>query len=161
MKQEESKYVLDRLIDEPDLKEAVQMASYLIDKDGKTIDEAVNIAGEHFNKDMTDIRLHLPRDICEKAPANDYTNYRLFTDVSLDKCFKLIAVILSDHNMCCCETKAPYLLTMIPHKDGNHVYSCQCACGGWCTNGHGDPFEAVKEYEAMCDRYIKKHRKKK
>ena len=31
-------------------------------------------------------------------------------------------------------------------------YSCQCGCGGWCTNGHEMPWEALKEYEEMTAR---------
>ena len=56
----------------------------------------------------------------------------------------------------CCEDK-PVLITK---TNSIEVYSCQCACGGWCTNGHSDPADAIEEYESMCDRYIKSHKRK-
>lgn len=151
-------YKLDRHINDPDLSDAVMYACKLIDEDHKTIDEAVNISGKQYRKNITDIRLNLPRALCENAPSKDEMNYRLYVDVSLEECFELVAVIMSDHNMCCCETRAPYLLTKINYQNGNDVYSCQCSCGGWCTNGHEHPEDAVREYESMCERYIKKHR---
>ena len=154
----DDKYTLDHNIDDPDLIKAVMYACKLIDKDRKTINEAVMLSGNYYKKDITDIRLNLPSDICENSMAEDGTDYRLYVDISMRKNFKLVAVILSDHNMCCCETGAPYLLTKIRYQDGSEVYSCQCSCDGWCTNGHDKPEDAVREYESMCERYIKKHR---
>ncbi len=154
------KYTLDHDIDDPNLIKAVMYACKLINEDKRTINEAVMISGKRYKKDITDIRLNLPGDICENAPSEDGADYRLYVDISVKKCFKLVAVILSDHNMCCCGTGAPYLLTKISYEDGHDIYSCQCSCDGWCTNGHDNPNDAIREYESMCERYIKRQRKK-
>lgn len=148
-------YKLDHYISDPDLYKAVMFTCRLIDEDRKTINEAVNISGKYYKKDITDIRLNLPHEICKKAPAGKHYTNRLYVDVNIGGTYKPVAIILSDHNMCCCEDKAPYLLTKC-RVSGRDIYSCQCSCGAWCTGGHGKPEDAVKEYESMCERYIKK-----
>lgn len=52
----------------------------------------------------------------------------------------------------CCD-KDFFILTSNPTGEGRINYSCQCGCGGWCTNGHATAQEAVDEYRAMCSRY--------
>lgn len=66
--------------------------------------------------------------------------------------------VLSGKNGCC--NDKPYLLTVNKTKksesrpDGLN-YSCQCSCGGWCTNGHRYKGDAINEYEAMSQRMDK------
>ena len=80
-------------------------------------------------------------------------------DVKVADCYAIMGVIYA-HNGCCKDK--PYLLT------GNKIavsktrpeginYSCQCACGMWCTNGHGTPGGAIDEYEEMTRRYEREH----
>ena len=154
------KYILDHFVDDPELYKAVIYACKLIDQKRFSINKAVSLSAKKYKKDIADVRIYLPRDVCEHAPYEDGTDYRLYVDISMKKNFKLVAVILSDHNMCCCETGAPYLLTKIRYQDGHDVYSCQCSCDGWCTNGHEKPEDAIREYESMCERYINRKRKK-
>jgi hypothetical protein len=45
----------------------------------------------------------------------------------------------------CCEGR-PILITKTRGLD---VYSCQCACGGWCTDGYGNIYEAIAGYVKM------------
>lgn len=42
----------------------------------------------------------------------------------------------------------------VEEKDGTSKinYSCQCACGAWCTGGHSTPGAAVDQYVRMCER---------
>lgn len=42
----------------------------------------------------------------------------------------------------------------VKEHDGTYRinYSCQCACGAWCTSGHSTPGAAVDEYMRMCER---------
>ena len=67
----DKQYKLEHDIDDPELLKAVMYACSLIDKDSKTIDEAVCIAGKYYKQDMAKIRLNLPRAICEEAPADE------------------------------------------------------------------------------------------
>ena len=60
--------------------------------------------------------------------------------------FKVLEII-NNRNGCCSDL--PYLLTVTSAVDGRHVYSCQCACGGWCTTGFFSPEDAEKEYRRM------------
>ena len=54
------------------------------------------------------------------------------------------------HNGCCSDKAV--VVTM--SRETNHpVYSCQCACGGWCTNGFENISEAVADYERMNENY--------
>lgn len=48
----------------------------------------------------------------------------------------------------CCE-KDFFILTSNKSTGGIN-YSCQCACNGWCTNGHATAQAAIDEYRAMC-----------
>lgn len=45
----------------------------------------------------------------------------------------------------CCKNKH----VLITQTNELEVYSCQCACGGWCTNGHKHISDAIREYEKM------------
>lgn len=58
--------------------------------------------------------------------------------------------IVNDNNGCC--EDRPILIT--GNKIHNHInYSCQCACGMWCTSGHRTASEALREYEVMTKKY--------
>ena len=48
----------------------------------------------------------------------------------------------------CCSDK-PMVITTNSRVDGTTNYSCQCSCGGWCTNGHTTPGGALNEYLVM------------
>lgn len=48
----------------------------------------------------------------------------------------------------CCKDK-PMMITMKTPHSGRKKYSCQCACGGWCTSGHNEISKALEEYESM------------
>ena len=45
----------------------------------------------------------------------------------------------------CCKDK-PVLITK---TNGIEVYSCQCACGGWCSDGFDSVSKAIADYERM------------
>ena len=45
----------------------------------------------------------------------------------------------------CCEGR-PVLVTK---TRGFDVYSCQCACGGWCSDGFDSISKAIADYERM------------
>lgn len=47
----------------------------------------------------------------------------------------------------CCSDK-PVLITKNNIRGGTN-YSCQCACGIWCTTGHPTVAGAVKDYQTM------------
>lgn len=47
----------------------------------------------------------------------------------------------------CCKDKPVLLTRTLGTKQP--VYSCQCACGGWCTTGMFSISEAVNHYERM------------
>ena len=53
----------------------------------------------------------------------------------------------------CCEDQ-PILITVTRETVNKEtpVYSCQCACGMWCTTGHFTDWEALKDYEEMTKR---------
>lgn len=53
----------------------------------------------------------------------------------------------------CCEGW-PIVITTNLRPDGSTNYSAQCACDGWCTNGHNTPQETVDEYWRMTQRKI-------
>ena len=54
----------------------------------------------------------------------------------------------------CCPDK-PVVLTVNQTYNGLFNFSCQCACGGWCTSGKPTPHGAIAEYGRMTDQYIK------
>ena len=60
---------------------------------------------------------------------------------------------LSDEENGCCEDQ-PILITasVATLKNNEPIYSCQCACGMWCTTGHTTDWEALKDYEEMTKR---------
>lgn len=47
-------------------------------------------------------------------------------------------------NKCC--ANQPVIVTK---THGTEVYSCQCACGGWCTNGCDSVQDAITEWLQM------------
>jgi len=53
----------------------------------------------------------------------------------------------------CCDNQ-PVILTWNRRSDKRINYSCQCACGGWCTNGHSTIDKAINEYLDMTKKYI-------
>ncbi len=64
--------------------------------------------------------------------------------------------IVNMRNGCC--NDQPILLTSNrcdQWKDGIN-YSCQCGCGGWCTNGHSTASAALMEYERMTERELRR-----
>ncbi len=84
------------------------------------------------------------------SDAEPMTAERLFDEyadrVHIPRGLRLEKVI-PDRNGCCPDL--PYLLTSNLTLDGSINYSCQCACGGWCTNGHITPVGAIAEYKRM------------
>ena len=62
--------------------------------------------------------------------------------------------LIRSTNGCC---NRPFVLTVNYLPDGTENYSCQCVCGGWCTNGHKNPKEAIAEYESMSEEWLEKY----
>lgn len=59
----------------------------------------------------------------------------------------------------CCKDKPVLLTTNIcNHWKGGINYSCQCFCGGWCTNGHANASGALQEYEIMTARELRNNK---
>lgn len=54
----------------------------------------------------------------------------------------------------CCQDQ-PIIITVNVCSDNTLNYSCQCGCGGWCTNGHRSEAEALREYEDMTERKVR------
>ena len=52
--------------------------------------------------------------------------------------------VLSMINNCC-----PLQNVLVTKTKGHEVYSCQCACGGWCTSGHSTIEEAITEWKGI------------
>ena len=46
----------------------------------------------------------------------------------------------------CCENEN----VIVTKTKGVEVYSCQCACGGWCTTGCRNIQDAISAWERMC-----------
>ena len=135
------------------LPEHIQYACELMENQTNTIDEAVSKTSKRFSRDPGDLRLSLPETVCIKAKKESESTTRAVIDMNIAQKHKLVAVIFTDRNECCCENhSAPVLLTL-SRLSREKVYSCQCSCGGWCTNGHSTPDEAVREYEVMCEEY--------
>ena len=72
-------------------------------------------------------------------------------EIDVPEHFAVVGVINTRNG--CCKDK-PYLLTVNKTEVSKEWpvglnYSCQCACGLWCTNGHGTPEAAIAEYERM------------
>lgn len=60
--------------------------------------------------------------------------------------------IFPEKNLCC--PGKPFVLTSneCPKSDERPLginFSCQCACGAWCTSGFAEPGDAVEEYRKM------------
>lgn len=53
----------------------------------------------------------------------------------------------------CCKDR-PIILTTNKLPNGATNYSCQCACGGWCTSGYISRQGVIKEYKEMTESYI-------
>ena len=49
-------------------------------------------------------------------------------------------------NKCC-----PDEAVLITQTNGKQVFSCQCACGGWCTTGCTSIQDALTVWEEMCE----------
>lgn len=62
-------------------------------------------------------------------------------DICVSDVYEVIGIVYVKNG--CCEDR-PVAIT----KSGG-VISCQCACGGWCTNGHKTATAAVLEYRHM------------
>lgn len=87
--------------------------------------------------------------------TSETKKYEINVDVRVADYYTILGAIYA-HNGCC-ENK-PYLLTgnrceTSGQRPEGINYSCQCACGMWCTNGHGTPEEAIAEYENMSRRF--------
>ena len=85
-------------------------------------------------------------------------NYSVILDFRLNGIFRPIAFYPIMNNGCC--DKQFFILTA-NKSDGWRSginYSCQCACGGWCTSGHETEQEAVEEYRKMCNDYQKRRK---
>lgn len=48
----------------------------------------------------------------------------------------------------CCHDK-PVLVTANRMENGKLNFSCQCACGMWCTTGHPTSVGALRDYQTM------------
>lgn len=59
--------------------------------------------------------------------------------------YEPLGFIHIDNNGCC--NKDYFVVTKTAGKD---IYSCECGCGGWCTNGHEKMTDAINEYFEMC-----------
>lgn len=80
---------------------------------------------------------------------------KLEIPISVSKHYSVLGVV-NDFNGCC--EDRPILIT--GNRYQNRInYSCQCACGMWCTNGHTTASAALKEYENMTKRKFKEEMK--
>lgn len=77
-------------------------------------------------------------------------NYSVQLDFSLDEEYSVVAFYPIKDNGCC--NKRFFILTAnsCPNWETGINYSCQCACGGWCTTGFKTEQEAVEAYRNMC-----------
>lgn len=76
--------------------------------------------------------------------------------VKVKPCYTPVAII-NTRNGCCPEKPVILAENIVKDSDGKQRinYSCQCACDGWCTNGHRSAPEAIAEYREMTDRYVR------
>ena len=79
-------------------------------------------------------------------------DYETTIRFNLNEPYYVVAFYPIKKNGCC--DKDWFLLTAnkCPSWKSGINYSCQCACGGWCTTGFETEQEAVNEYRRMCDR---------
>ena len=68
-------------------------------------------------------------------------------ELNVSKHFTIIGGINMDNG--CCKDEPVIITGIINSVDGKAYYSCQCTCGGWCTGGHNNISDAVREYEFM------------
>lgn len=71
-------------------------------------------------------------------------------DVLIPPGLKIIGAVAME-NKCCPDE--PILITK---TNGIDIYSCQCSCGAWCTNGFKHISSAIADYESMNRGYVKK-----
>ena len=64
-------------------------------------------------------------------------------DILIPNGLNIIGAIHMDNK--CCPDK-PILITQTGDMK---VYSCQCSCGGWCTDGFQNISSAIADYERM------------
>ena len=63
---------------------------------------------------------------------------------------RLYARVDDVENGCC--AGSPVMIWKALHMPSGEVtYSAVCSCGGWCTNGHNDPWDALEEYQEMTE----------
>ena len=72
-------------------------------------------------------------------------------DVRVTNDFAITGISYAENG--CCEDR-PILITVTRATINleKPIYSCQCACGLWCTTGHTSDWEALKDYEEMTRR---------
>lgn len=85
------------------------------------------------------------------------TDYRLELKFRINPNRYKIVAFYPIVNNCCCD-KDFFILTankvpVTEERPKGINYSCQCACGVWCTSGHQTEQEAVDEYRQMCELY--------
>ena len=68
--------------------------------------------------------------------------------ISVPEIYKPLEIHFINNNGCC--DKNYFVVTTNKRLNGETNYSCQCGCGGWCTNGHTTKETAINEYKKMC-----------
>lgn len=76
-------------------------------------------------------------------------NYAINWSFFIDERYKPIAFYPIENNECC--DKDFFILTANKTPHGMN-YSCQCACGMWCTSGFATEQQAVNAYRSMCNK---------
>ena len=69
-----------------------------------------------------------------------------FSSYKVNDRYAVTGIVYMDNG--CCKDK-PVLITVCYNKRFGKVYSCQCACGMWCTTGHPTPVGALRDYQTM------------
>ena len=72
----------------------------------------------------------------------------VYNEDNVSSSYNVIGIIHMK-NGCCKDQSVLLTANNCSHWKNGINYSCQCACGGWCTNGHSSASEALKEYEKM------------
>ncbi len=65
-------------------------------------------------------------------------------EANVNPALTVVGVLTLMPNYCCALQDV-----LITKTKGHEVYSCQCACGGWCTSGHPTIEGAIKEWKGM------------
>lgn len=74
--------------------------------------------------------------------------------VDVSSPYKVMGIVYDPNG--CCKDRPILITTNRMHNRNNKInYSCQCACGMWCTSGHPNASEALHEYEQMTKRKFK------